>query len=47
MDTIWGALAARLQFDAQAGQTEDLRPGIINVGYSCAPNAAVTTLKLP
>jgi hypothetical protein len=47
VDTMWGALAARLKFDAQEGQTDDLRPGIITVGYSCAPNAAVTTLQLP
>lgn len=47
IDTEWGALSARLQFDPQQGQTEDLRPGIITVGYSCAPNTAVTTLQLP
>ena len=47
IDTMWGALAARLKFDPQEGQTEALRPGIIRVGYSCAPNAAVTTLQLP
>jgi TonB family protein len=47
VDTEWGALSARLQFDPQEGQTEDLRPGIITVGYSCAPNTAVTTLQLP
>ncbi|HEX2780702.1 MAG TPA: hypothetical protein VHM30_14450 [Gemmatimonadaceae bacterium] len=47
IDTMWGALTARLQFDPQQGQTEDLRTGIITVGYSCAPNTAVTTLQLP
>ena len=47
MDTIWGALAARLQFDPQEGQTEDLKPGILTVGYSCSPTYAATTLKLP
>ncbi|HEX8851640.1 MAG TPA: hypothetical protein VF761_19085 [Gemmatimonadaceae bacterium] len=47
IDTEWGALTARLQFDAQEGQTEDLRAGILTVGYSCAPNTAVTTLQLP
>ena len=47
IDTEWGALTARLQFDPQAGQTEDLRAGILTVGYSCAPNTAVTTLQLP
>ena len=47
IDTEWGALSARLQFEPQQGQTEDLRPGIITVGYSCAPNTAVTTLQLP
>lgn len=47
VDTVWGALAARLQFDPQAGQTEDLRPGILTFGYSCAPGIATTTLQLP
>ena len=47
IDTMWGALAARLKFDPQEGQTEPIRPGIIRVGYSCAANAAVTTLQLP
>ena len=47
IDTEWGALTARLQFDPQPGQTEDLRAGILTVGYSCAPNTAVTTLQLP
>jgi TonB family protein len=46
IDTMWGALAARLKFDPQEGQSEDLRAGIINVGYSCAPNTAVTTFQL-
>jgi TonB family protein len=47
IDAVWGALAARLQFEPQAGQTEDLRPGILTFGYSCAPGIATTTLQLP
>ena len=47
IDAVWGALAARLQFDPQAGQTEELRPGILTFGYSCAPGIATTTLQLP
>lgn len=47
IDTVWGALAARLQFDPQAGQTEDLKPALLTFGYSCSPTAAVTTLHIP
>lgn len=47
IDAVWGALAARLQFDPQAGQSEELRPGILTLGYSCAPGIATTTLQLP
>ena len=47
VDTVWGALVARLKFDAQPGQTDDLKPAIITLGYSCAPNVAITTLLIP
>ena len=48
IDTIWGALAARLKFDAQAQQRSDLAPFMVTVGYSCSANGtAVTTLQLP
>ena len=47
VDTVWGALVARLKFDAQAGQTDDLKPAILTLGYSCAPNVAITTLLIP
>lgn len=47
IDAVWGALAARLQFQPQGEQTEDLRPGILVFGYSCAPGIATTTLQLP
>ena len=47
VDTVWGALMARLKFDPQAGQTDDLKPAIVTLGYSCAPNVAITTLLIP
>ena len=47
IDSVWGALAVRLKFDPQAGQTEELKPALITFGYSCAPNVAVTTLDIP
>ncbi|MDQ2765529.1 MAG: hypothetical protein M3Y30_00110 [Gemmatimonadota bacterium] len=47
IDTVWGALAARLQFQPQAGQTDDLTTAILTFGYSCAPNVAITTLQIP
>ena len=47
VDAVWGALAARLKFDPQAGQTDDLKPAILTLGYSCAPNVAITTLLIP
>lgn len=48
LDTMWGGLAARLQFDPQAAQRTDVQPVIITVGYSCsASGTAVTTLQLP
>jgi hypothetical protein len=47
IDTVWGALAARLKFDAQAGQTEELKPAILTFGYSCSPTVAITTLQIP
>ena len=47
VDTVWGALVARLKFDAQAGQTDDLKPAILTLGYSCAPDVAITTLLIP
>ena len=46
MNTVWGALAARLQFDPQEGQTEDLRTSIITIGYSCGQGTALTTRQI-
>ena len=46
INTVWGGLASRLQFDPQDGQTEDLRAAIITIGYSCGKGTALTTLQL-
>ena len=46
MNTVWGGLGARLQFDPQAGQTEDLRAAMVTIGYSCGKGTALTTLQL-
>jgi hypothetical protein len=46
MNTVWGALAARLQFDPQEGQTDDLRTSMITIGYSCGKGTALTTLQI-
>ena len=46
MNTVWGGLGARLQFDPQQGQTEDLRASMITIGYSCGKGTALTTLQL-
>lgn len=46
MNTVWGGLGARLQFDPQEGQTEDLRASMITIGYSCGKGTALTTLKI-
>lgn len=46
MNTVWGGLGARLQFDPQEGQTEDLRAAMITIGYSCGKGTALTTLQL-
>jgi hypothetical protein len=46
INTVWGGLASRLQFDPQEGQTEDLRAAIITIGYSCGKGTALTTLQL-
>ena len=46
MNTVWGGLAARLQFDPQEGQTDDLRASMITIGYSCGKGTALTTLKI-
>ena len=46
MNTVWGGLGARLQFDPQEGQTEDLRASMITIGYSCGKGTALTTLQL-
>lgn len=46
MNTVWGGLAARLQFDPQEGQTEDLRAAMATIGYSCGKGTALTTLQL-
>jgi hypothetical protein len=46
MNTVWGGLGARLQFDPQEGQTEDLRAAIVTIGYSCGKGTALTTLQL-
>ena len=46
MNTVWGGLGARLQFDPQAGQTEDLRAAMMTIGYSCGKGTALTTLQL-
>jgi hypothetical protein len=46
INTVWGALAARLQFDPQEGQSEDLRTSMITIGYSCGKGTALTTLQI-
>ncbi|MFL5560029.1 MAG: hypothetical protein ACJ79K_01010 [Gemmatimonadaceae bacterium] len=46
MNTVWGGLASRLQFDPQEGQTEDLRAAMVTIGYSCGKGTALTTLQL-
>ena len=46
INTIWGALAARLQFDPQEGQTDELRTSLFTIGYSCGKGVALTTLQL-
>ena len=46
MNTVWGGLGARLQFDPQEGQTEDLRASMATIGYSCGKGTALTTLQL-
>ena len=46
MNTVWGALAARLQFDPQEGQTDELRTSMMTIGYSCGKGTALTTLQL-
>ena len=46
MNTVWGGLGARLQFDPQEGQTENLRAAMITIGYSCGKGTAITTLQL-
>ncbi|HET9004332.1 MAG TPA: hypothetical protein VFN39_10080 [Gemmatimonadaceae bacterium] len=46
MNTVWGGLGARLQFDPQEGQTDDLRASMITIGYSCGKGTALTTLKI-
>ena len=46
INTIWGALAARLQFDPQEGQADELRTSLFTIGYSCGKGVALTTLQL-
>jgi hypothetical protein len=46
MNTVWGGLGARLQFDPQEGQSEDLRAALITIGYSCGKGTALTTFQL-
>ena len=46
MNTVWGGLGARLQFDPQEGQKEDLRAAMVTIGYSCGKGTALTTLQL-
>jgi len=46
INTVWGGLGARLQFDPQEGQSEDLRAAMITIGYSCGKGTALTTLQL-
>jgi hypothetical protein len=47
IDDVFGALAARLQFDPPSEAKHPIVSETIGVGYSCSPNAAVTTLRLP
>jgi TonB family protein len=46
MDDIFGALAARLQFDPPTGMSGTTGDHPIYVGYSCSPQMAVTTLNI-
>jgi hypothetical protein len=46
INTVWGALAARLKFDPQEGQTDELRTSIMTIGYSCGKGTALTTLQI-
>ena len=45
INTVWGALAARLKFDPQEGQTDELRTSMMTIGYSCGKGTALTTLQ--
>ena len=47
IDDIFGALAARLDFDPPAGATSPMVTERIGVGYSCSRQSAVMTLSLP
>ena len=46
INTVWGALAARLKFDPQEDQSEELRTSMMKIGYSCGKGTALTTLQL-
>lgn len=46
INTVWGALTARLKFDPQEGQTDELRTSMMTIGYSCGKGTALTTLQL-
>lgn len=47
VDDLFGALSARLQFDPVTEAKSATVSETIGVGYSCSPQAAVTTLQLP
>lgn len=46
IDDIFGAMAARLQFQPPANMKGDSDDGRIEIGYSCAPNIAVSTFHI-
>lgn len=46
IDDIFGAMAARLQFEPPQNMKKDHDDARVEIGYDCAPNVAVSTFRV-
>jgi hypothetical protein len=46
IDDLFGTLATRMRLDRPTSMMNDTAEGTVAMGYSCAPNAAIATIRL-
>lgn len=46
VDDLFGTLATRMRLDRPTSMMNDTADGTVAMGYSCAPNVAIATIRL-